>query len=73
MVNLYLVYDKVAKEHGPLFEAKNDAIAKRMYANLMKNNPVPDDFLLVSVGLLNRKTPDAEANDVSVIPEVRIL
>ena len=46
---LCVVYDKVAREHGPIFEAKSDAIAKRIFGNLMKDTPNPDDFALVVV------------------------
>lgn len=30
-MRLYTIYDKVAQESGPLFEAKNDTVAIRMY------------------------------------------
>ena len=70
---LCVVYDKVAKEHGPIFEAKSDPIAKRMFANLMKDTPNPDDFALVVCGVLVRQTPDAEIDDIEVFPEGRVL
>ena len=70
---LCVVYDKVAKEHGPIFEAKSDPIAKRMFANLMKDTPNPDDFALVVCGVLSRQTPDAEIDDIEVLPEGRVL
>ena len=34
---LYTVYDKVAQEHGPSFEAKNDEVAIRNVRDLIKN------------------------------------
>lgn len=70
---LCVVYDKVAKEHGPIFEAKSDAIAKRMFGNLMKDTPNPDDFALVVCGVLSRQTPDADIEDIEVYPEGRVL
>lgn len=30
-MRLYCVYDKLAEESGPIFEAKNDTVAIRMY------------------------------------------
>lgn len=30
-MRLYTVYDKLAEESGPLFEAKNDTVALRMF------------------------------------------
>ena len=38
-MRLYSVYDKVAKEHGPVFEAKNDDVALRNLRQMMHKNP----------------------------------
>ena len=70
---LCVVYDKVAREHGPIFEAKSDAIAKRMFSNLMKDTPNPDDFALVVCGSLVRQTPDAGIQDIEILLEGRVL
>lgn len=53
--NLYCIYDKVAQESGPIFEAKNDGVAERMYFDLVQNqrkNPVfdQDDYELLCLG-----------------------
>ena len=38
-MNLYVIYDRVAQESGPVFEAKNDGIAVRQMRNLLSENP----------------------------------
>lgn len=53
-VNLYLLYDVVAQEFGPTFEAKNDNVARRAVKPLLKENP--DDFRLLCVASLDRET-----------------
>lgn len=40
----YSIYDKDAKEYGPLFQAKNDMIARRVYRRSLAD--VPDDVKL---------------------------
>lgn len=48
-MRLYCIYDKVAMESGPLFEAKNDLVALRMYNGV--NLPgQPEDFCLYCIG-----------------------
>lgn len=49
-MNLYTVYDKVAEESGPLYEAKNDAVALRMVLKYLADNP---DYELFCVGEYN--------------------
>lgn len=57
-MNLYVVYDKIAGECGPVFEAKNDAVALRQYRHLVASNPgfVQDDFELMQVGTMDKET-----------------
>ena len=38
-VNIYTIYDKVAEESGPVFQAKNDMVAVRMLKSLVSDNP----------------------------------
>lgn len=35
--NIYTIYDKVSKECGPVFQAKNFGVAKRYIENMVKN------------------------------------
>lgn len=46
---LYSIYDKVADEFGPIFEAKNDMVASRAYAGLVKPD-MAHDYELYAVG-----------------------
>ena len=53
---LYTIYDKVAQETGPLFEAKSDAVASRSARNLLSEVQAVDDFKLLRVGYSNKTT-----------------
>lgn len=50
MMRVYVIYDKVAEEGGPLFLAKNDGVAMRQYMNLIKDVKQPGDFQLYVLG-----------------------
>lgn len=46
-VKYYSIFDVLAEEFGPLFVAKNDAVAARMYKNLALQERVnPSDYSL---------------------------
>lgn len=51
-MKVYCIYDKVAKEAGPLFTAKNDDVAVRMYNQLLSSNHVENqtDYVLQNLG-----------------------
>ncbi len=51
-VNIYTIYDKVACEAGPIFQAKNDGVALRCFMTLMKDTPnvVPSDYDVYCLG-----------------------
>lgn len=50
-MNVYSIYDKVAKEGGPLFHAQNDDVARRMLRSMVKNSPeLAQDYVLYQVG-----------------------
>lgn len=38
-VNIYTIYDTVAKECGPIFQAKNDEVAVRAFHGLIGDTP----------------------------------
>lgn len=65
--NLYVVYDRLAQESGPVFEAKNDLVASRNYRQILKEAN-PSEYLLLRVGNIDheRNTIDAEATPVQV-------
>ena len=53
---LYTIYDKVAEETGPLFEAKSDAVASRSARTLLAEVQTVDDFKLLRVGYSDKTT-----------------
>lgn len=54
---VYVIYDKVAEESGPMFEAVNNGVALRQACNVLK--PLPptliDDYQLVKIGEYDTK------------------
>lgn len=49
--NIYTIYDKVSKECGPVFQAKNFGVAKRYLEDMVKNNPIKlDEYTLYQIG-----------------------
>lgn len=61
---LYCIYDKVADEFGPIYEAKSDMVASRAYAALIKPE-MAHDYELYSVG--ERDERFAEAPDIAPV------
>lgn len=55
IVEVYSVYDKVAEEFGPLFEAVNEKVAIRSYLHLLKGTSYPGDFELKKLGGFDKK------------------
>ena len=51
-VNIYTIYDKVACESGPVFQAKNDGVALRCFMSLIKDTPSinPTDYDVYCLG-----------------------
>ena len=51
-VNIYTIYDKVACEAGPIFQAKNDGVAFRCFMSLINETPVsnPTDYDVYCLG-----------------------
>lgn len=51
-VGLYTVFDRVANEAGPIFAAKNDAVAVRAARNLMDQDSIvrEEEYQLYKVG-----------------------
>lgn len=48
-MRLYCIYDKVAQEGGPLFEAKNDTVALRIVSGISLPSP-REDYKVFCVG-----------------------
>lgn len=55
--NIYTIYDKVSKECGPVFQAKNFGVAKRYLEDMVKNNPIKfDEYTLYQIGSHDTET-----------------
>lgn len=51
---IYVIKDKVAEESGPIFEAKNDAVAQRKFrAVLAETSLAQHDFALLRVASID--------------------
>lgn len=63
------IYDKVAKEAGPIFTAKNEDVAQRMLKQVYKDNSlfdddgelISDDFDLKIVGKFDTEKAELES------------
>lgn len=56
-MKIFSIYDKVAEEHGSLYEAKNEAVAIRMFKQLLANDLYQKtDYELHYLGAWNSKT-----------------
>lgn len=66
---VYVIYDRIAEESGPMFEATNDGVALRQACNVLKPLPASllDDYQLVKIGEY-----DTKEMQVYVIPPVII-
>lgn len=58
---LYVIYDTIAEDSGPVFEAVNDGVARRYYDKLCAENmqdPVfkANDYQLICVGIIDKTT-----------------
>ncbi len=51
-VNIYTIYDVVAKEAGPIFQGKNDEVAVRVFNSLLNDTPniKPTDYEIYCLG-----------------------
>lgn len=67
-VRLYSVYDSIAQEFGPLYEAVNDAVAYRKFNMLIKDmdDSVVRDYSVYFCGV-------RDINTGGVFSEVRLL
>ncbi|MBA7535562.1 hypothetical protein ES705_27820 [subsurface metagenome] len=69
---LYVVYDKVAEESGPIFEARNEGVASRQYAKFINKADAPADYLLFRIGSLDHDSSVIVALDGPVLIEVAV-
>lgn len=52
-MSLYTVYDRLAQESGPVFEAKNDAVAMRGFRKMLGDSINPEEYRLLKIGKIN--------------------
>jgi hypothetical protein len=74
-ISLYAVYDRIAEESGPIFGAKNDAVAVRNFRNYTAEVK-PDEYKLYCVGEYDNDRImifglDGKAREI-VVPELVI-
>lgn len=50
ITNLYCIRDVAAEDSGPIFHAKNNAVAVRNYQQMMKDTPYSGDYKLLLLG-----------------------
>ena len=62
-MNLYVVFDRMAQESGPVFEAKNDPVAARQTRALIAQAPGANilEFQLLKLGTIDHETNAIEA------------
>lgn len=58
LINLYVIYDKLAEKCGPVFEADNDAVACRAFRQIMSKSVSDQDYDLYCVGKIDQQTMD---------------
>lgn len=62
---IFTIYDKVAQEAGPLFQAKNLYVAMRCVKEMLKDSVInPTEYDLVRLG-----TFDSESMTFSILPK----
>ena len=66
MINeLFTIYDKVAQEAGPIFQAKNLYVAMRYVKDMIKDNNISlTEYDLVRLGSF-----DSESMSITVLPK----
>lgn len=50
LYGLYVIYDTVAEDRGPIFEAKTVGVALRQFYELISKSTTPNDFELIRIG-----------------------
>ena len=65
ITELFTIYDKVAQEAGPIFQAKNLYVAMRYVKEMIKDNKID----LVEYDLVRLGSFDSESMFVTVLPK----
>ena len=74
-ISMYTIYDRVAEESAPPFCAKNDAVARRMFKDLLNSMATEniDDFELYYVGYYDFKVMDVVGNGVPNLVDLEVI
>lgn len=59
-MNMYVVYDKLAQESGPVVECKNNAVAVRQFRLMIEKTGRPEEYQLLYLGKINHDTQEME-------------
>lgn len=71
---IYTIYDKVAEQSGPVFQAPNDATALRQFRHLLAQpGIVPDDFQLWCIGEFEDYPIDGEVCKLTSYATSRLI
>lgn len=66
--NLYVIFDKVAEESGPVFNAVNDGVAMRSFRNMAKDMDAQAraEYQLFRIGAFDTMSLDMEVESEPV-------
>lgn len=64
--NLYVVYDRLAQESGPIFECKNHGVARRAYDQMIAKTGRMDEYQLICLGSVNHDNQRLDIFDIPV-------
>jgi len=68
-MKLYTIFDKLAGEHGPVFEARNDLVAARSFAQALKGTPAHDyELYLIGERIDSRDEPEGQYLIQALVP-----
>lgn len=64
-VQLFVLFDLLAEEPGPIFQAVNEKVAGRKFKELIMQAAYKEDFVLYRVGYFTK--------DMELIPELHLI
>ena len=68
-MKLYVSRDKLANVCSPIFESQNDLTAIRSFKLAMKEQPFLQDYQLIAIGAIDRKSGQLTVQEPNVIYE----
>lgn len=78
IMGLYSVYDRLAEEYGPVFEAPTNAVACRSFEILMKEAKIGkvSEYKLLSLGSVDHTTGEISgkfAEDITPVIDLEVI